>query len=123
MGYGSFNSLHAEVAQLVERNLAKVEVAGSSLVFRSKIPPLCGIFHFSPNAAARWAKRKRLALVVELVDTQDLKSCPTQVGCRFNSCRGHKSRSIDWLLIFLHANDNSRCPVLRSKIDIHSLRQ
>ncbi len=29
---------HAEVAQLVERNLAKVEVAGSSLVFRSKIP-------------------------------------------------------------------------------------
>ena len=26
---------NAEVAQLVERNLAKVEVAGSSLVFRS----------------------------------------------------------------------------------------
>ena len=26
----------AEVAQLVERNLAKVEVAGSSLVFRSR---------------------------------------------------------------------------------------
>ena len=26
----------AKVAQLVERNLAKVEVAGSSLVFRSK---------------------------------------------------------------------------------------
>ena len=26
---------YAEVAQLVERNLAKVEVAGSSLVFRS----------------------------------------------------------------------------------------
>ena len=29
----------AEVAQLVERNLAKVEVAGSSLVFRSKFHP------------------------------------------------------------------------------------
>ena len=29
------NILRAEVAQLVERNLAKVEVAGSSLVFRS----------------------------------------------------------------------------------------
>src|SRR5690606_36988098 len=28
-------STHAEVAQLVERNLAKVEVASSSLVFRS----------------------------------------------------------------------------------------
>ena len=27
----------AEVAQLVERNLAKVEVASSSLVFRSKV--------------------------------------------------------------------------------------
>ena len=29
---------NAEVAQLVERNLAKVEVAGSSLVFRSETP-------------------------------------------------------------------------------------
>jgi hypothetical protein len=29
-------NLFAEVAQLVERNLAKVEVAGSNLVFRSK---------------------------------------------------------------------------------------
>ena len=28
-------SKHAKVAQLVERNLAKVEVASSSLVFRS----------------------------------------------------------------------------------------
>jgi hypothetical protein len=38
--YSSFSFLYAEVAQLVERNLAKVEVAGSSLVFRSflKIP-------------------------------------------------------------------------------------
>ena len=34
---------YAEVAQLVERNLAKVEVAGSSLVFRSeKIPSAVG---------------------------------------------------------------------------------
>ena len=45
----------AEVAQLVEHDLAKVGVAGSSPVFRSK----------SPSDA----------LVVELVDTQDLKSC------------------------------------------------
>jgi hypothetical protein len=37
MENGSFKDIvHAEVAQLVERNLAKVEVAGSSLVFRSK---------------------------------------------------------------------------------------
>jgi hypothetical protein len=30
-----FRTTRAEVAQLVERNLAKVEVAGSNLVFRS----------------------------------------------------------------------------------------
>ena len=43
---------NAEIAQLVEHNLAKVGVASSSLVFRSK--------------AAR---------MVESVDTKDLKSC------------------------------------------------
>ncbi len=43
---------NAKVAQLVEHDLAKVGVAGSSPVFRSKD-----------------------ARVVELVDTQDLKSC------------------------------------------------
>ena len=36
----------AEVAQLVEHNLAKVRVAGSNLVFRSKIPSKDGIFYF-----------------------------------------------------------------------------
>gem|GEM_PF-2615121 len=46
-----FAAHEAKVAQLVERNLAKVEVAGSNPVFRS---------------AAR---------MVKLVDTQDLKSC------------------------------------------------
>ena len=44
--------LIAKIAQLVEHDLAKVGVAGSSPVFRSKD-----------------------ARVVELVDTQDLKSC------------------------------------------------
>ena len=44
---------NAKIAQLVEHNLAKVGVAGSNPVFRSS----------------------SLALVVELVDTQDLKSC------------------------------------------------
>ena len=34
----------AEVAHLVEHNLAKVRVAGSSPVFRSKIPNQFGIF-------------------------------------------------------------------------------
>ena len=30
--------INAKIAQLVERNLAKVEVAGSNPVFRSKLP-------------------------------------------------------------------------------------
>ena len=58
------NPVKAEVAQLVERNLAKVKVAGSRPVFRSKIARF-GLF-FCP------------AWVVELVDTQDLKSCVSE---------------------------------------------
>ncbi len=53
----------AEIAQLVEHDLAKVGVASSSLVFRS-------------NALARgYFFTKLPARVVKLVDTQDLKSC------------------------------------------------
>ena len=33
----------------------------------------------------------RVALVVKLVDTQDLKSCLQQCGCGFNSRLGHKA--------------------------------
>ena len=53
----------AKVAQLVERNLAKVKVAGSRPVFRSKILAPKGAFFFKGVTAAE---------VVELVDTQDL---------------------------------------------------
>lgn len=52
----------AKIAQLVERHLAKVEVAGSNPVFRSR-RWLTAFFYLSP------------ARVVELVDTPDLKSC------------------------------------------------
>ena len=55
----------AEVAQLAEHNLAKVGVAGSNPVSRSKDRISCGLFF-------EW---QPLASVVELVDTQDLKSC------------------------------------------------
>ena len=48
----------AGIAQLVERQPSKLNVASSSLVSRSNI-----------------SLRKLDALVVELVDTQDLKSC------------------------------------------------
>ena len=58
----------AKVAHLVEHDLAKVGVAGSSPVFRSlKIPP--------PTEAGGFFWYTR---VVELVDTQDLKSCSPQ---------------------------------------------
>ena|GEM_PF-6622718 len=61
-----FLSSLAKVAHLVEHDLAKVGVASSSLVFRSKkkVPQLRDFFSVAP--------------VVELVDTQDLKSCSPQ---------------------------------------------
>ena len=66
----------AEVAQLVEHDLAKVGVAGSSLVFRSKKIPSqwFGIFYLHPSGMFTTGKLVD-ALVAELVDAQDLKSC------------------------------------------------
>ncbi len=64
-------SFYAEIAQLVERNLAKVKVAGSTPVFRS-------ISRFIRDIFCQLIALLRLtnnAWVVELVDTQDLKSC------------------------------------------------
>ena len=60
--------VNAKVAHLVEHDLAKVGVAGSSPVFRSKNPSSFGGGIFFEIKA----------LVVELVDTQDLKSCGQQ---------------------------------------------
>ena len=54
-----FASANAKVAQLVEHNLAKVRVAGSSPVFRSK----CSLHS------------KMVCSDGGMVDTQDLKSC------------------------------------------------
>ena len=93
----------AEVAHLVEHDLAKVGVAGSSPVFRSSSFPWKDFF-FS-------------ALVVELVDTRDLKSLGTQVPCRFNSCLGHK-RSLLMSGLFLYhfskfSNNFQTMPVSR----------
>jgi hypothetical protein len=46
----------AEIAQLVERNLAKVKVAGSRPVFRSKIllTDLWGVFLISTKMPLWW---------------------------------------------------------------------
>ncbi len=71
---------YAEVAQLVEHDLAKVGVAGSSLVFRSKRIPGLAVWNFL----------FQVALVAELVDAQDLKSCFPQRKYGFNSRLGHK---------------------------------
>ena len=58
----------AKIAQLVERNLAKVEVAGSNPVFRSFF------YVYIPKAR-----------MVESVDTLDLKSSGQQCLCGFKS--------------------------------------
>ncbi len=66
---------NATLAQLVERNLAKVEVTSSNLVCRSKLKITAiavitdGVLLFSNRH-----RKKLRALVVELVDTRDLKS-------------------------------------------------
>ena len=56
--------------------------------------------HKRRRPSGRKRRKNDDALVAELVDARDLKSLPTQVGCRFNSCRGHKSRSIDRFFYF-----------------------
>ena len=53
-----YNMYLAKIAQLVEHDLAKVGVAGSSPVFRSN----------------RMKRPEKPAAMVELVDTRDLKS-------------------------------------------------
>jgi hypothetical protein len=64
---------------LVERDLAKVEVAGSSPVFRSAIP----------SRLWREGFFLRITLVAEQVDAQDLKSCLQKCGYGFDSRLGY----------------------------------
>ena len=66
--------LDAGIAQLVERNLAKVEVASSNLVFRS-IKLFVIVICFITTNTQKQITFLIFARVVELVDTQDLKSC------------------------------------------------
>ena len=63
--YLYLHSAKAKVAQLVEHDLAKVGVASSNLVFRSNP------FHKKGFLLSGLTP----AQMVELVDTQDLKSC------------------------------------------------
>ena len=67
------SSFCATVAQLVERDLAKVEVAGSNPVFRSakKAPQVGAFFVACPGGG--------------MVDTKDLKSFGQKCPCEFES--------------------------------------
>ena len=65
---------NAEIAQLVEHDLAKVGVASSSLVFRSKTSEKRFFFSRRFHTGNPY-NAPCIARMVELVDTQDLKSC------------------------------------------------
>ena len=80
---------------MVEHNLAKVGVAGSSLVFRSENSKPSGLEFFFTLFVSFNDGRKGDALVAELVDAQDLKSCLPQGEYGFNSRLGHW-KSIDY---------------------------
>ena len=67
----------AEIAQLVEHNLAKVRVASSSLVFRSQVW-IC-VYNRWVGVKPRWRNGRRARFRCECWET-----------CRFESCSGHK---------------------------------
>ena len=81
VGVGQVLIFFAEVAHLVEHDLAKVGVAGSSPVFRSE--------YLKQIIISAFFFKKSVTRVVELVDTQDLKSCLQQWRCGFNSHPGY----------------------------------
>src|SRR5665213_2128660 len=61
----SYDRFYAEVAHLVERDLAKVEVAGSSPVFRSRIPSgkRDGIFYLTAYPGGGTGRRAGLKIL------------------------------------------------------------
>ena len=74
---------------MVEHDLAKVGVAGSSPVFRSNAPnpAMAGEGGSSPAQSGRFFLT--LTLVAEQVDAQDLKSCLQKCGYGFDSRLGY----------------------------------
>ena len=78
---------------MVEHDLAKVGVAGSSPVFRSEIrfQIAQAVWNFYLNSFGLIIFNQiKDTLVVELVDTRDLKSRSQQCECGFNSHLGYK---------------------------------
>ena len=68
--------IFAEIAQLVEHNLAKVRVASSSLVFRSSKRK-----ELREKTMPRWRNGRRARF-----------RCVCREACRFESCSGHYTR-------------------------------
>jgi hypothetical protein len=101
---------------LVEHDLAKVGVAGSSPVFRSFTPS------FSEGGSLPPARKSgefflHHTLVAELVDAQDLKSCLQKCGYGFDSRLGYfeallvpfflRTRSPDFSLLIVRHQKTS----------------
>ena len=78
-----FAPLFAGIAQLVEHNLAKVGVAGPSPVSRSS-KESGGLIPLFLSGRLSTSMKISSARMVELVDTQDLKSCGHR-GCAGSS--------------------------------------
>jgi hypothetical protein len=74
---------------LVERDLAKVEVAGSSPVFRSYTPDPVMAGEGGTSPAPNREIFFEFTLVAEQVDAQDLKSCLQKCGYGFDSRLGY----------------------------------
>ena len=75
---------NAEIAQLVEHNLAKVRVASSSLVFRSAKEKSCA----KKKTMPRWRNGRRARF-----------RCVCREACRFESCSGHHENN-SFLFLF-----------------------
>ena len=85
--------LFAAIAQLVERDLAKVEVAGPSPVCRSLFynpqPSVPHSIVAGGSLSVTLRVEAEFAAMVELVDTRDLKSLGQKWLCGFESRSRH----------------------------------
>ena len=94
------SSVAAEIAQLVEHNLAKVGVASSSLVFRSKEkkPPFGWLFSL---------EGRRLARATPIAPFQGVWGCQFRFASRTRAARArvsfsaHRKKTTKWLSFFV----------------------
>ena len=113
-----YQKQNAKVAQLVEHDLAKVGVAGSSPVFRSTKKAKRDSFAF-------FLYNKMHAQMVELVDTlvsgtSDRKV--VQVRVLFWALQSIKPTDYQWVLLFLRMSGNSIKPSFVVKTGLKVIR-